>query len=220
MALAKDLAIHADDALAIMDRAAETGRASFFLQPTGTKAASVIRVLEEPAFDTEYDNAFGVDVDPVQQYTLDTEEEFEDVPESHIGDAMDPRFPDGMPGGDSVPDDVLRSAPPEALAQYAKMHNLPNVFEHGLVGSLVKTYDSVAMLDKYIPDIESALDGIGRILFLFWWKPGDFQEAYGVDDMSNLENELLSNFKSLGELSLDLLKRSKKKVEGTPPLPS
>jgi len=219
--LAKGLAIPGEQALAIMDKVAADGKFAFFIQPCGTKEASVIRTLNEPAFENTYDNDFGVEVEPVQQYTVDTEADFEDVPEQRVGDAMDPRVPGGIPGnGDSVPMDVLRSAPPEALAQYAKMHNLPNVFEHGLVGSLVKTYDSVAMIDKYVPEIESALDSIGRILFLFWWKPGDFQEAYGVDDMTNLEHELLSNFKSVGELTLDLIKRSKKHTRGTPPLPS
>jgi hypothetical protein len=35
-----------------------------------------------------------------------------------------------------------------------------------------------------------------------------------------LENELLSNFKSFGALVLNLLKKTKKTSEGSPPLPS
>jgi len=87
---------------------------------------------------------------------------------------------------------------------------VPNVFEHGLVGSLINTYDSAAMIDKYIPDLEQALDRLGRILFLYYWKPRDFEDAYGADDMSNLENQLLSTFQSFGELVLELLKKTQK----------
>jgi hypothetical protein len=90
-----------------------------------------------------------------------------------------------------------------------------NLFEHGVVGALVDTYDSMAMVDKYLPAMEQALDHIGRILFLYYWKPEDFAQAYGSDDQSQLENKLLSNFKSFGDLVLELLQKSKATQEGT-----
>jgi hypothetical protein len=114
----------------------------------------------------------------------------------------------------------LTSMSPDQIAQYASEKQLPNVFEHGLVGTLTQVYDSLAMIDKYLPDMENALDRLGRILFLFFWKPRDFEDAYGSDDMSNLENQLLSNFKSFGSLTLDLLKRSNKRKLGNVSLSS
>ena len=63
------------------------------------------------------------------------------------------------------------------------------------------------------------MDSLGRMLFLYYWKPGDFQDSYGADDMVNLENELLSNFKSLGDITLNLLKKNQNR-DGSVPLHS
>jgi hypothetical protein len=49
---------------------------------------------------------------------------------------------------------------------------------------------------------------------LFYWKPDDFQKSYGSDDMSNLEAEIDSNFESIGDLTLKLLKKSDKMRKG------
>jgi hypothetical protein len=63
------------------------------------------------------------------------------------------------------------------------------------------------LIDKYFPDLEKALDRLGRMVFLFYWKPEDFSHLYGTDDQSSLENMLVSNFKQFGELVLELLKK-------------
>jgi hypothetical protein len=78
-----------------------------------------------------------------------------------------------------------------------------------VVGELVKTYNAVGLIDNYIPDFEKALDRLGRLLFLFYWKPEDFSEVYGADDQTSLEGNLMSNFKSMGELTLELIKKTK-----------
>jgi hypothetical protein len=51
------------------------------------------------------------------------------------------------------------------------------------------------------------------MIFLFYWKPEDFSDLYGSDDQSSLENLLLSNFKSFGELVLELLKKTQSYTE-------
>jgi hypothetical protein len=121
---------------------------------------------------------------------------------------------------DGLPMDTLLNSSPQQLAQMSQQDSIPHLFEHGVVGSLVNTFDSAAMLDKYLPDMEKGLDRAGRTLFLFYWKPGDFQNLYGVDDMTNLENKLLSNFKSWGDLVLDLMKKTRSKQMGSAPLAS
>jgi hypothetical protein len=84
-----------------------------------------------------------------------------------------------------------------------------------VVGELVKTYDASAMIQKYIPKMEDALDCLGRLLFLLYWKPDDFKNTYGSDDLANKENEILSNFKSFGDLLLDLIKQTKPERTGS-----
>ena len=112
----------------------------------------------------------------------------------------------------------LSTATPEQLYALSQKRGIGNLFEHGVVGSLVKTYDSIALVDKYIPDLEKALDKLGRIVFLLSWKPEDFIKAYGADDQSELENKLLSNFKALGELVIELLLKSTNPNQGSPGL--
>ena len=82
------------------------------------------------------------------------------------------------------------------------------------MGSLVNTFDSTIMIDKYMSSLEDGLDKLGRIIFLFYWKPNDFSQLYGSDDQSSLENKLVSNFKSYGDLVLELLKKTQSAVSG------
>jgi len=107
-------------------------------------------------------------------------------------------------------DRIMNSTPAE-LMQLSQETGQRSVFEHGVVGQLARTYDASDMLTKYIPDLIQALDKIGRSLFLFYWKPEDFAERYGADDQADLENMFLSNFKSFGELVLELLQRNPEK---------
>ena len=209
VALARDLRIPGDRAEAIIKEASTKGKSVFWLQPAEKVAASVIRVIDDADFEDGYDGDFDVATSTPRQYALRTDEQFSHPASPRIGDGNDPRFQDG------ISKQQLMSDTPEALAQFAKMNQLPHMFEHGAVGSLVNTFDSIAMIDKYIPELEKAQDAMGRILFLFYWKPGDFQDAYGADDMHELEQELLSNFKQFGDMLLGLLKKARKRTEGS-----
>ena len=97
---------------------------------------------------------------------------------------------------------------PVQLYEMSKNKGVGSLFEHGVVGELLKTYDASSMIQSYVDDLELALDRLGRILFLFYWKPEDFSKAYGSDDQSSMENELVSNFRSLGALALELRKKN------------
>ena len=85
----------------------------------------------------------------------------------------------------------------------------------GVVGALTNTFDSATLIDTYMPDMQTALDRIGRVLFLFYWKPEDFATAFGADDQTQLENKLVSNFKSFGDLVMDLLQKNKQNEQGS-----
>jgi hypothetical protein len=66
-----------------------------------------------------------------------------------------------------------------------------------------------------MPGLETALDRIGRVLFLFYWKPEDFASAFGSDDQSELENKLVSRFRSFGDLVQELLQKNKQSNPGS-----
>ena len=99
---------------------------------------------------------------------------------------------------------------PWELASTAGKTNQREVFDPGLIGSLIKVVDSDSLVDKYIGDLMLALDRIGRILFLYYQHNDHFREQYGEEDQTELEDSLRNIFKSLGELVLFLKRRSVK----------
>ena len=191
----------------------------YYGDPEMNKVAFPIIQNRDAIFRTTTNQDFKVNQEYPQSFILRTSKDSLQLPPQIVGDAYDPGMgvkPDetGSSNNSGMSKEQLMTMSPEQIAQFASSNKLPNVFEHGLVGSLVQVYDSMSMIDKYLPDMEEALDRMGRILFLFYWKPRDFEDAYGADDMTNLENQILSNFKSFGSLVLDLLKRSKKRKHG------
>jgi hypothetical protein len=78
------------------------------------------------------------------------------------------------------------------------------VFDHAGIAGLAKLYDVNPVIDSYIPEMTKALDRIGRILFLFQWKSEEFVDRFGADSMPDMEDELVSVYKSFGDLVLNL----------------
>ena len=107
------------------------------------------------------------------------------------------------------------TATPAQLAEFAQSSGQRHVFEHGVVVQLAKTYDSNDLVSSYLDDLLQGLDKLGRILFLIYWKPEDFAERYGDDDITTMENMLVSSFKSYGETVLELIKRNPDFEENT-----
>ena len=215
--LATYCGMHADTAEELLDVAEASGTVAFMYgDPGQVKSASMVSLTNDPHFKTNHDGDFNVDMENPQQFAIDAETDQDTPVTQNVGDAFDPGMGYGpQQDGNGLPPEQLMNSTPEQLAQLAQGENSPQIFEHGIVGTLSQTYDSVAMIDKYIPDMEQALDKLGRLLFLFYWKPRDFEDAYGADDMSNMENQILSNFRSFGELVLDLLKKSDSRRKGS-----
>lgn len=198
--LARDMEIPATKAYEILDKADESGETSFFLAMQ--KQATRLRLAEQPMFDEEFDSEFGVPVKPTQEFHLKVHGDQLHEPPASRGDMLNPTSVTGLPNLTVV------TTAPEDLRRLADTYNLANVFEHAAVGTLANTFNALPLIDKYTPKLESCLDALGRIKFLMFWRPGDFEAAYGEDDMANLEAEVDSNFESLGALLLKLLKKA------------
>lgn len=94
------------------------------------------------------------------------------------------------------------------MAQQAANTGQQQVFDNGLIGGLAETYDVSAAIDSYIPEMLKALDRVGRILFLFYWKNEEFSERYGDQDITEMEDHLRAVFKSYGDLVLKLRQKT------------
>lgn len=182
-------------AVDLLDKVEQQGVISFYMP----KTAHNLSFGENPDdyFTEDMDDVFGIAQNSPQSVEL-------------IADSAEPNMPDEPRVGDSIKFDSaseLEGKGPNELAALAQQLNTPSLFEHGVVGSLANTYDSSMLIDKYFPDLEKALDRLGRMVFLFYWKPEDFSHLYGSDDQSSLEDMLVSNFKQFGELVLELMKK-------------
>jgi hypothetical protein len=105
--------------------------------------------------------------------------------------------------------DILMTATPNMLAQIAEKTGNKDIFEHGIIGTYAKTYNAASYVSAFLPDLRQGLDKLGRLLFLYLWKPADFSVYYGSDDLLELEAQLSSTFRQFGELVLDLSLRTK-----------
>lgn len=207
--LAADLGIKATAVNALLEELLTNKKVAFYVEPKNVKMAlGLTRVIDRADFTPSYDSYFNTSVDIPKEYALRTETKGPQIREIPLNEAFDPSHGNGG-NRNSLSAEELLSNDPDKLKELANSKNLPFVFEHGLVGSLVKTFDASALVDKYLPNLENALDSIGRMIFLFYWKPKDFENAIGQDDMTDMDSELTSNFKSLGALTLNLLKKSK-----------
>lgn len=112
----------------------------------------------------------------------------------------------GMPGGNegAAPID------PEAmdLASQAGQIGQRHVFDYAAIGGLAKVFDTGALIDSYIPQFMQAVDRLGRVLFLYYWKNEDFGERYGSSETVELEDTLRSVFKQFGNLALTLRQKT------------
>ena len=199
------MGLRADTAAALLDQAEARKPASFWI----IKRAFPTRQADRENFYDRHEPLFGVEQEQPQQAMLRTETQRIRNAQPAIGDAMDPAmgYGPGRRTADPIPQDLMLTITPEQLQQVAQTRKLPNVFEHGAIGSMVKTYDSMAMIETYIPAFDDCLDKLGRCLFLFYFKPSDFEKAYGTDDMQTQENDYLNALKVVGDLTLNLLKR-------------
>lgn len=233
--IASEFRISANDAMELVDdmvKQAGNEIEAYVITPTDmTKSAmqmmgTSMSIIGTPQFMRGHDADLGVQTEGPQSWNLESATTQPGAPPRHYGDAYDPTL-GTSPGNQDrylseeaaalgMTDDILFDSSPEEIASLYTQSNIPNLFQHGTVGMLVGTYDSAGLIMKYIPKLEEGLDHFGRILFLFYWKPQDFEKLYGADDLANLEQEILNQFKSYGDILLQLIKKNEVKYGSVP----
>jgi acyl carrier protein len=106
----------------------------------------------------------------------------------------------------------------QELAQQASEMGQRTLFDHATVGGLVRMYDLNGYLDQLRPKFKTALDGLGRVLFLLKWKRDDFEDRFGPQDTSEFTDLVRTVFRSFGDLILKLEERAPSDENNTDPL--
>lgn len=208
------LGLGSEDAYDIADKAAAGEKVEFAIVPQLTKLAHAW-YEREPDYQNDFvstgvDSDFGIPIDDMsgipQLYPLRRERQTQRP--AHYLDAAVP-LGSAAPM-DHIPDEVLMQLtdPAAELSQMAATSGMDHLIDHGALGSLVKTFDAIGLVNTYLDDLEKGIDRLGRIVFLMLWKPADFAEKFGENDMPNLENTLVAAFEKHGDLVLELRQQS------------
>ena len=70
----------------------------------------------------------------------------------------------------------------------------------GTLVSLSSMTNIDSLIESYIKDLETALDKLGRMLFLYWWKSEKFIKKYHDSDLQETEDSIRNLFQNLGSL--------------------
>lgn len=218
--LTVNLALSGEEADLWLDEATEkraADRSLLYPEPPMEKTATMMRMINNPAYQLDSDSQLGVPVEyGPQLHTLQTGYSVVPPMPMQINEVVDGAR--GVSNQDK--DDYLFHADPYKIAEMAASSRMPHVLDHAMIGTLASTYDAAAAMDPILADMERGLDALGRAVFLLLWKPTDFRAMYGADDIPNIENQLLSVFKSMAATLLDLLRKNRgnKNTTGSPPV--
>ena len=86
--------------------------------------------------------------------------------------------------------------------------NARQVFDPAMIGVMVRTSRSQSIVQEYIPELVDNLDRMCRLLLLFYWHNSEFAEEYGIDEMADFEDLILSTIKSTSKVVLFLKQRA------------
>ena len=82
------------------------------------------------------------------------------------------------------------------------------VFDTAMIGSMLRAVRDDSLVDRYMGELTSGLDKLGRIMFMFYWHGDRFAERYGKSDMPELEDSLRNAFEMLGDVILFLKQKT------------
>jgi hypothetical protein len=105
-----------------------------------------------------------------------------------------------------VPMNAPPQPDPDAMnqVQQAAQTGQREVLDTSALANLLKGSRRETLIDKYLPDLVKGLDRTCRLLFNFYWHYELFEDEYGSNDLSELEDALRNSIESNGDLVLFL----------------
>jgi hypothetical protein len=117
--------------------------------------------------------------------------------------------PQGLPATDPSFGTWDQASPEDmSLLERAADSDSREVFDPAMVGILVRTTRAQNIVQEYIPEFVDNLDRMIRLLLLFYWHNAEFAENYGIDQMADFEDLLLSTIKNTGKTILFLKQKA------------
>jgi len=113
------------------------------------------------------------------------------------------------------------AAPPEPMLanqiMQASQTGQKEILDTGILANLLKTTQNETLIDKYLANLMKGLDSLGRLLFNLYWHHDKFEDRYGADDLPELTDAMRNAFESLGDVTLELKKKTIEPYPGEGP---
>lgn len=127
---------------------------------------------------------------------------------------MDPGMDPSMGGQPGMPNAVMpvdgpnaqalgQEVNPQFLEQAGQLH-AADMFDAAAVASLAQSPALHGIVSQYLPNLEKAVDNLGRVLLTLWMQEYDLKPQVGEVTYTGLEESLQSTFKGMGSLVLRL----------------
>ena len=104
-------------------------------------------------------------------------------------------------------DPLATDATVDQMLRAAIQSGQKEVLDTSVFASLLKAVDDRDLIEKYLPDLLSGLDALGRVLFNFYMHNEVFKDRYGENELESMEQNLRNTFRSLGDIILRLEQR-------------
>jgi hypothetical protein len=92
---------------------------------------------------------------------------------------------------------------PQFLDQASQLQS-DDIFDAAAVSSLAQSPAIKELVGQYVPNLEKALDNLGRVLLSLWIQEPDLKGDVGEAAFADLEDNLRTTFRNLGDLVLKL----------------
>ena len=112
-----------------------------------------------------------------------------------------------MENATATPDEIAKQINPEMVQDAAGLQDA-GMFDTAAIGMLAGAPIFQDIVSSYVPNLEAAIDNIGRILLSLWMREDEIKESVGDEVYIDLEDKLRSLFKNLGETVLTLKNHS------------
>jgi hypothetical protein len=210
LALAEDFSLRTDVAGKILNKAVD-GDVTYRIFDSVTKQAYLTRPEGMEQWVQSFDPELNVRLDAPQQQILSTHTPRRPDQQSRYGDTYQgPRGRNSETAESLLPMDMIMNSSPEELAQMSSQYGMPHILDHGAVSQMATTsHGIVDQIKLYIPDFEAGVDRYFRTLFLLRYRPADFEEIYGKEDLIDFEQELAELATRAGENLLRMLQQFK-----------
>lgn len=87
----------------------------------------------------------------------------------------------------------------QTMAMGAAQTGDKDVMEAGTIASMAAFSDIDDLIDTYLPDLMKAMDKVGRMIFMYWYKTDKFADKYSSTEIKETEDMLRNLFKELGK---------------------